>query len=309
MNVILFTKRNERPRTLRLNRLACYLGAATAGAVLVTGAFSAGYWMGSDGRGDAVDSKVIRTWKHELAEQRRALDGARERTQAYLDALSLRMGQMQAHVMRLNALGRRLTKMAELDNGEFDFEQAPAQGGPERSAEAPDLPPEDVFQAMEELARRMDDREQQLAALETMLLHGNLQQQVHPAGRPITQGWLSSYYGKRADPFSGKPEHHSGIDFAGKLGSDVIAVAAGVVTWSGKRYGYGNLVEIDHGNGYVTRYAHNQKNLVKVGDKISKGQRIALMGTSGRSTGPHVHFEVLHDGRVVNPYKYIRAAR
>ncbi|UCE89604.1 MAG: M23 family metallopeptidase, partial [Pseudomonadota bacterium] len=136
-----------------------------------------------------------------------------------------------------------------------------------------------------------------------------LQAEVMPAGRPVKRGWLSSYFGKRTDPFTGRRVHHAGVDFAGKLGSDVVAVAAGVVTYSGKRYGYGNLVEIDHGNGYSTRYGHNRENLVKVGDTLKKGHLIAKMGSSGRSTGPHVHFEVLLNGRAVNPKKYVHASR
>ena len=141
------------------------------------------------------------------------------------------------------------------------------------------------------------------------MLHGELQQKVLPTGRPIKKGWMSSFYGMRNDPFTGKRDFHKGVDFAGKLGSDVTSVAAGVVTWSGDRYGFGMMVEIDHGNGYSTRYGHNLENLVKVGDKVRKGQTIAKMGTSGRSTGPHVHFEVLYNGRAVNPKKYIHASR
>ena len=142
-----------------------------------------------------------------------------------------------------------------------------------------------------------------------MLMTRNLQAEVIPAGRPITRGWLSSYYGMRTDPFSGRRAHHSGIDFAGKMGSDVVTVAAGVVTYSGRRSGYGNLVEINHGKGYVTRYGHNSELLVEVGETVKKGQIIAKMGSSGRSTGPHVHFEVLVNGRAVDPKKYILASK
>jgi murein DD-endopeptidase MepM/ murein hydrolase activator NlpD len=144
--------------------------------------------------------------------------------------------------------------------------------------------------------------------LETMLMTRNLEAEVMPTGRPISRGWLSSYFGIRTDPFSGRRVHHSGVDFAGKLGSDVVAVAAGVVQYSGRRSGYGNLVEINHGKGYVTRYGHNLKNLVEVGQTVKKGEVIAKMGTTGRSTGPHVHFEVMVNGRQVNPKKYIHAS-
>ena len=133
----------------------------------------------------------------------------------------------------------------------------------------------------------------------------SITERVMPSGRPVEEGWLSSTYGKRSDPFTGKPDFHPGLDFAGRKGSEVVAVADGVVIWSGPRGGYGNMVEIDHGHGYVTRYGHNEKNLVKVGDTVKKGQEIALMGSTGHSTGPHVHFEVLHNGKTVNPARFI----
>ena len=136
----------------------------------------------------------------------------------------------------------------------------------------------------------------------------NLTDRVYPQGRPVNSGWISSYFGKRTDPFTGKPANHTGIDFAGKLGDPVNAVAEGVVTWSGDRYGYGIMVEINHGNGYVTRYAHNSENLVAVGDEVKKGQTVALMGETGRATGPNLHFEVLRNGRRVNPVNFIRAS-
>ena len=296
--------------TFRLSPLGLS-GIALVALVISIGAIlAAGFWGGLQaGRAEGVSPEVVAAWKKELHEQRGAVIAARQQAQSYVDALALRTGQLQAQVMRLNALGQRLTKMADLENGEFDFDQPPAQGGPEEAPDGASQNVGDLLQAMDQLAQQLNDREQQLGALETMMLHSNLQREVYPAGRPITKGWLSSYYGKRADPFTGKTVHHKGIDFAGQMGSDVVAVAAGVVTWSGKRYSYGDMVEIDHGNGYVTRYGHNQQNLVKVGDRVAKGQKIALMGSSGRSTGPHVHFEVLLNGRVVNPEKYIRAQR
>jgi murein DD-endopeptidase MepM/ murein hydrolase activator NlpD len=159
---------------------------------------------------------------------------------------------------------------------------------------------------LDELTSQLDDRQQQLSVLESVLINQNLHDEVIPTGRPILKGWVSSRYGKRADPFTGKQEFHKGIDLAGKKGSAVIAVASGVVMWSGDRYGYGNMVEINHGNGYVTRYGHNEETLVKIGDTVRKGQQIATMGSSGRSTGPHVHFEVWNNGRTEDPIRFIQ---
>lgn len=309
MNIILFTKHRERPLTLSFSGVGAYVAAVSLVLLLGAGLFFGGFWLGRGSTEGMVGAKVVKSWQDALAQQRHDLAAVKQRYQTYADALSLRVGQLQAHVMRLNALGHRLTKMADLDKTEFDFDQPPAQGGPEDSHETQPQLDHDIVQTMDNLAAQLDDRTQQLDALETMLMHSNLQKQVYPAGRPVKHGWLSSGYGYRADPFTGKREFHKGLDFAGKMGSPVIAVAAGVVTWSGKRYGYGNMVELDHGNGYSTRYAHNSKILVKVGERVKKGQTIALMGSTGRSTGPHVHFEVLHNGREVNPSKYVHASR
>jgi murein DD-endopeptidase MepM/ murein hydrolase activator NlpD len=140
-------------------------------------------------------------------------------------------------------------------------------------------------------------------------MNSNLGEIIHPMGQPVKHGFISSLYGMRNDPFTGKRTMHKGVDFAGKEGSDVVAVAAGVVTQASMQSGYGMLVEINHGKGYVTRYGHNKELLVEVGDRVKPGQVIGKMGSTGRSTGPHVHFEVLLNDKVVNPTKYIKAER
>ncbi len=227
--------------------------------------------------------------------------------QLNVNALALRLGEMQADLIRLDALGERLVDMAQLDAKEFDFSARPAMGGPRNPGliQARAIP--DFVVSLEVLARQLEDRGPKLAVLEELLMSEQLQKQIHPGGRPVETGWMSSGYGYRADPLSGKRAFHFGADFAGPSGSPVLAVASGVVTNSRYREGMGNMVGINHGGGYVTRYAHNKKNLVKVGDTVKKGQKIAIMGNSGRSTGPHVHFEVLHDGKPVNPLKYVRS--
>jgi len=309
MNIILFAKCYNKPLSIRLSNPRCMLGIFSGILILLGSIFAAGFWVAQARQVNGLEPALVQEWKQTISEQQAALEETKRNAQAHIDALSQRLGQLQAHVLRIDALGQRLTKMAKLDKGEFNFDQPPPQGGPENASELQSADTQQVTQTIDDLSRQLQDREDQLSVLETMMLHSNLRAQVSPAGRPIKGGWLSSYFGYRNDPFTGKREHHNGVDFAGKLGSDIIAVAAGVVTWSGDRYGYGNMVEIDHGNGYVTRYAHNQKNLVKVGDKIAKGQLIAKMGSSGRSTGPHVHFEVLRNGRVVDPLKHMQASR
>ena len=268
----------------------------------------AGYQLGTAHMKANPDDLTMAV-QSELDAQRMKLADATRKAEENLNALALRLGQLQAHVIRIDALGQRLTSMAKLDKGEFDFENPPAQGGPVSDAQSTPLEVPDFITALNELSVQLDDRSKQLSVLETMLMTRNLQAEVMPNGRPVSRGWLSSYFGLRTDPFTGRRVHHSGVDFAGKLGSDVVAVAAGVVTYSGKRSGYGNLVEINHGNGYSTRYGHNLKNLVTVGQTVKKGEIISKMGTTGRSTGPHVHFEVMINGHAVNPKKYIHASR
>lgn len=222
-----------------------------------------------------------------------------------LDALTLRLGRMQAAMLRLNALGARLVTLAELDATEFDFDIAPPVGGPQDAVAVSATTVPDFLGMLRELDATVADREEKLEILEQLLLNRHLNERIVPSGRAVEKGLLSSKYGKRIDPFSGKQERHMGIDIAGKEGADILAVGDGIVTWSGKRSGYGNLVEINHGNGYVTRYGHNKQHLVEAGDTVSKGQAIALMGSTGRSTGPHVHIEVLHNDKHVNPTKYL----
>jgi murein DD-endopeptidase MepM/ murein hydrolase activator NlpD len=217
--------------------------------------------------------------------------------------MAMRIGEVNAHVIRLDALGKRLTEMADIDSREFDFDRDPPSGGPEGEGVSAQIP--DLSQMLAQLARRADLRESQLAALENVILTRELKEEIHPEGRPVSSGYISSYFGERADPFDGREAFHKGVDFAGSLGSDVVAVAAGVVTWSGERSGYGKLIEINHGDGYSTRYAHNERTLVAVGQTVKRGEAIALMGSTGHSTGPHVHFEVLHNGRQVDPLSFI----
>ena len=306
MNIILFTNLHGRPGSLNLSRPRIYVPLLSLGLFLAAGLFYLGFQIGQVR--EAPQLAAGPQLRLEVAEQQRAVEQAREESQAHLDALAMRLGQLQGQVLRLEGLGQRLVEMADIDQGEFDFEQPPPQGGPAAAAASGYAVP-DFIEQLDRLSRTLEDREQQLLALESVVRTRSLQEQGVPTGRPITSGWMSSSYGKRTDPFTGKQAWHDGVDFAGKAGSEVVAVAAGVVTWSGSRYGYGNLVEINHGNGYVTRYGHNRKLRVEVGEHVRPGQVIAEMGSSGRSTGPHVHFEVLKHGKSVNPAKFVWAKR
>lgn len=308
MNVVIFGNGLSKARQLNLSGWSAGAVVVLFAGLVSAAGFAGGYWY-SAATGSGVSIDAVAELDEELQLERQQIQLIRRENEDTLDALAIRIAQMNARVIRLDALGRRLTEMAEIEEGEFDFDSVPAVGGPEEPlATGSNIAIPDVVDAMQFLDAQLNNREAQLGALQSILLNQNLKQRVFPQGRPVSTGWISSYFGKRTDPFTGKPANHTGIDFAGKFGSEVVAVADGVVTWSADRYGYGAMVEVNHGNGYSTRYAHNSENLVAVGDEVRKGQPIALMGDTGRATGPNLHFEVLKDGRRVNPVNFIRDA-
>jgi murein DD-endopeptidase MepM/ murein hydrolase activator NlpD len=305
MNVIVFSKRLGRARQLELGGPRMLTMAAGLVALLFAGLLFAGFQLG---RSNSLSRPGVQVgeWSRKLEDQRLQVLEARRDLQERLDALAGRVGQMNAHVIRLDALGRRLTEMAHLDKGEFNFDSPPAVGGPENLVEGALVTSPDLSSMLDDLSHQIKDRERQLGVLESLISTRNLSRQLVPQGRPVLQGFISSYFGQRADPFDGHQAIHKGVDFAAPAGSQVVAVASGIVTYSKERFGYGRTVEINHGNGYVTRYGHNQKILVDVGDTIQKGQAIALIGSTGRSTGPHLHFEVLKEGRAIDPMSFVR---
>ena len=277
------------------------LGAVgVASLMLLGGAFVAGVSLGQRLQfGDGSPAALA----HAALEQQQQLSELRSRLQERVDVLAARIGQVNAHVVRIDALGKRVAELADLDSREFDFGIAPSSGGPESEGIAAQAP--DISRLIDDVESRLALRDSQLSALEAVLLQRELRAQLQPEGRPVQRGFLSSGFGWRQDPFTGLSTLHRGIDFAGNFGDPVIAVGGGVVTFAGVKDGYGWVVDITHGDGYVTRYGHNRKLLVKIGDTVSRGQRIAEMGSTGRSTGPHVHFEVLRNGLAVNPLSYI----
>tara|TARA_B100001758_G_C18263168_1_gene532198 strand:- start:288 stop:992 length:705 start_codon:yes stop_codon:yes gene_type:complete len=233
----------------------------------------------------------------------------REKTRNTLDNMALRVGQMQAQMMRLNAVGEHLAKKAQLSTQEFNFDEFPAVGGANVNESDESFTQNQLMDEIDQLDQQLSLREKQMQLLATFSANRRLSKEVRPAGLPVVKGWLSSHYGYRADPFTGKKKFHHGVDIAGKSGTAVLAAASGLVTWAGKKGGYGYLIEIDHGAGYVTKYAHNKEMVVNTGDLVKQGDVIAKMGSTGHSTGPHVHFEVLRHGKKVNPRKYLYAAR
>ncbi|OUS31060.1 hypothetical protein A9Q98_03645 [Thalassotalea sp. 42_200_T64] len=221
-------------------------------------------------------------------------------------ALSVKIAEMQSHILRLNALGERLADEADIPMNEFNMAALPPTGGPaQTTAIKSEFSLSELEKQLLDLSINVEQKENQLNLLESFALGHHIESTSYLSGRPIGKGWLSSYYGVRKDPFNGKPTMHKGVDFAGKENDQVFSTGSGVVSYAGERWGYGNLVEIDHGTGYKTRYAHNKSHLVKIGDVVTKGQAIALMGSTGRSTGPHVHYEILRNDKQINPTKYV----
>jgi murein DD-endopeptidase MepM/ murein hydrolase activator NlpD len=304
MNVIIFSKRDGHARQLSLPPLALVC-VAIAVLAIVGGAFGVGMSLGHDGSGSALPFAQAAHWSQVLAKQRAEITDLKRQMQVRANAIAIQLGDMKAHIIRLDALGQRLTAMAGIKSSEFNFGHDPPQGGPE--ADIPGARPDisDISTMLKSLQGQIDLSGSQLSALENVILSRQLGQEIHPEGRPVNTGYISSGFGERVDPFTGGEEFHEGIDFAAPEGTRIRAVAAGIVTWAGPRGGYGNMVQIDHGNGYATRYGHAYKVLVHVGETVNRGDVLALVGDTGRSTGPHVHFEVLKNGHEVNPARFV----
>ena len=296
MKIILISSRYKGSRSIQLNRWSrallslCCLG-------LPLGLAASGYLVGQQS-GARLSEEAPDTLRDE-AQQSGGL------FEPQLRAMTGNLAELEARMIRLDALGQHLTAIADLQEGEFDFSEPPALGGPLVGEFNADASITDLDRDLARFTAHIGDREQQLDMLESLLSNRKLQEQGLLSGRPVKKGYMSSRYGWRSDPITGKRSMHTGLDFAGKAGSEIVAVASGVVSWTGKNSGYGNVVEISHGDDLITRYAHNKENLVVSGDLVRKGETIALMGSSGRVTGPHVHFEVYKNGRAGDPSSYV----
>ena len=267
-----------------------------------------GYSRGGDDMVELMLNNPERSahiWQREIIIQRQFLNSLDSSMEADLSALAGSVGRIEAQLTRLDAVAERVVKTTKLDAEEFDFRNPPALGGP---YSARSDPPQwnELLHNLTALRGEIELRDARLTTLESLMLDKQMQDDMQPTGQPVNDGWISSGYGYRTDPVTGRREFHDGVDFAGKTGQNVRAAAAGVVIWAGKRWGYGNLVEINHGNGYITRYAHNRANLVSLGEKVEKNQPVALLGATGRATGPHVHFEVVFNSETINPWKFVQ---
>lgn len=293
---LLVSPRTRRRVTLAMGALM--LGCAIAGAAVAL--------VAANPRDRALAQ--IDGLHAQVARQKTQLADLRASAQRDMDAMAVKLGELQAQSIRLDALGERLAEAGKLDPREFDFQHAPALGGAEQGGPPASLPP-DLAAGLDALRTRFDHQQIQLGILSDLLMNRQVDARVKPTGMPVLDGYIASYFGMRPDPFNGHRDFHPGLDIDVPFGSPVHAVADGVVTYAGVRPGYGKVVEIDHGNGYMTRYAHNSKLLAHVGERVHAGDIISDVGSTGRSTGPHVHFEVWYHGHVVNPLAFVRSTR
>ncbi len=295
-------------RSLRLGlRRGHVVVAVAALVVLGLGAGLGGFFLGVHHAGAGLQLKAANL-RTDIDRQNASLADLRVESQASVNAVAARMAQLDARLNQLDAMGTQIVGLAGLKASGFDFAALPGEGGPQPASEVP-WKLASLDSATNTLEARIWREESELSALEAVLVHRKYKAQTIPRGKPIGEGWISSGFGWRTDPITGEREFHEGFDFAGHEGDPVRAIAAGVVTWAGPRYGYGRLVIVNDGEGYSTYYAHGKKILVQVGSVIKRGDTIALMGETGRATGPHVHLEVHHDGRPVNPGPFVAGKR
>ncbi|MBL0164598.1 MAG: M23 family metallopeptidase [Xanthomonadales bacterium] len=309
MNIILVAKSHSTPRCIDLgsSKGRLLVGGVLCATLLLFAAIGFVTAMYTVNPRDAAMRELL-ALRAQIELQKTELGNVEGDSRRNLDALALQLGQLRAQATRLNALGDRLTQVGKLEDGEFDFVSEPALGGPE-DALAEGSTPLPLGNDIDNLRAEFGRQEAQLQVLENLLFDRKIDNALLPTGMPVAHGYVASGYGSRTDPITGRQAVHLGVDFDVPLGSDIQAVAEGVVTYSGIRNGYGNVVEVDHGNGYMTRYAHNSRNLVEVGTRVHVGQVVAKVGSTGRSTGPHCHFEVWLNGRPVNPMAYVRSTR
>ncbi len=309
MQIILVSRTKRVPKTFNLadRRLRYRLIAMGAAAVLACAGLGATVALAVASPRDRALAEITRL-HHEVSTQDAQLGDVRKDAQREIDALAAKLGQLQAQSTRLNALGERLAQMGKLDSSEFNFDEQPAVGGVEDINDSAYALPQALDTGIGQLASRFDSQQAQLSALQSLLLDAKIESNLKPTGMPV-EGYISSYFGGRPDPFSGHAAYHTGLDISAPTGTPVHAVAEGMVTFAGLRTGYGDVIEIDHGNGYMTRYAHNSALVVRPGQRVHVGDVIARAGSTGRSTGSHVHFEVWYKGNVVNPLAYVRNHR
>lgn len=304
MNIILVSSRLNTARTLTITRFHL-VSAAFVLSALVTGLAAAINYAALQYAAETRSNFLL-----SLSNLTRAPAARSDRDPDYLrknlDAMAVRLGQLQAQMLRLDTLGERVARLAGFNPREFLFDEPPARGGSFEEAASTPVSFAELGRYIDVLSRQADDRSDSLGLLESMLTYDGARRKLLPSVLPVEGGAYNSNFGMRIDPFSGRRAFHQGVDFVAERGAPILSAAAGVVIYSGYHPQYGNMVEVDHGDGLVTRYAHASKRLVEVGDVVQRGARIATVGSTGRATGAHLHFEVLHEGVPQHPARFLR---
>ncbi|HAO54689.1 MAG TPA: hypothetical protein DCR03_03715 [Gammaproteobacteria bacterium] len=241
----------------------------------------------------------------QIGEQIKQVDSLILEVEGEHNAVGRSLAMVESRILRVEALGERLSVLSGIEDEEFRFGYDPPSGGP-LNISATNINQESKLY---DLISRVERKRRELQILEAIITNKQLFNDASPAGKPVKWGWISSPYGERLDPLTGRPAWHNGMDFAGRPDSEVVVVASGIVVHVGRNDSYGQVIDVGHGGGYLTRYAHHKEALVRRGDVVRKGDVIALMGNSGRTTGPHVHFEILKDGTQIDPTSYVTRSR
>jgi murein DD-endopeptidase MepM/ murein hydrolase activator NlpD len=300
LNIILVSDSLAKTRSLTLSQTQVLLiafGVLIAGFFLASATYVVTMYFAVDVRNPYLRALMASLHQDEMKK-------SEAQVRENLDALAAKVGELQARILRLDAFGERLGRAVGMKQDEFHFEEKPGVGGPAMVMDH-DLTMSEFQRMLDEMSRVLDDRGDKLGILDSFLMDDRLARKTIPTTMPIKDGYYSSNYGYRLDPFTGRSSFHTGVDIIASLGTPVMAAAGGVVSASTTLPEYGNLVDIDHDNGLTSRYAHLSKSLVKVGDVVMKGQVIALVGNTGRTTGPHLHFEVREKGIPLNPNKFL----
>ncbi len=303
MNVILVSSNLVKARTLTLTGV--HLALLAGALFLVIAVLALGLNYLSLRYADKIDSPSLRSLVLSVQQEEHQKNQSNLRDS--LNAMAVRMGQMQAQLLRLDSLGERLAELSGIKPQEFLFNQTLGQGGALSTLPSQDISFDEFNSKMNELSLTLNDRTDKLGALDTFLLQDRLKKKTLPTLAPVEARWFTSSFGLRIDPFTGKSAFHEGVDFIAEIGAPIMAAAGGVVVYSDYHSEYGNMIDIDHGNDFVSRYAHAAKRLVKPGQVVLRGQKIAEVGSTGRSTGPHLHFEVRHRGLPQNPSRFLKA--
>lgn len=302
MNIIFISNKSERARKITLTRIHIAILISALLFVIVTLALSLNFV--SLRYADRIDAPVLRAVLVNPQEERH--QKIQTHLQDNLTIMAIKLGQMQAQLLRLDALGERLAESSGIKSRDFLFNEIPGQGGARSDLPSEELTFTEFNHKLQELSNMLDERTDKLGALDSLLRHDRLTKYVLPSKMPVETDWYSSGYGYRIDPFTGKRAFHEGVDFSVEIGTPIKAAAGGVVVYSDRHAEYGNMIEIDHGDDLVSRYAHASKRLVGLGEVVLQGQKIAEVGNTGRSTGAHLHFEIRHKDKPLNPSKFLK---